>query len=841
LAPSPDDVRNERKFSFAADLTDNSWFLLEEWVQGWLSEIFDRALKAERIAVPRRQDGERAECAYWSCYAVLIAGLQELLTAKTVFAPLPAVRFLDVFSDIQTYSTNEVDLVLDIGNSRTCGVLIESGSHAELNLAKSAIELELRDLSRPERGYREPFRSRCEFSKPDFGLEFWSRMSGRLHAFKWASFVRVGPEALRLNSKSSGAEGDTGLSGPKRYLWDERENRQQWYFNVADSTQSFQTPVVGEIMEHVSNLGDLLDFAGPDVRQALQPKFSRASMFTFMVMELILQAIAQINAPDTRHRLGSPNVPRRLRSVVLTIPTGTPVLERKRYQMRCKAAVDLVWRTFGWSAGVRGPSPPPEAPPGAPPPPEVVIAYDEATCTQILYLYSEIAEKFRRSPADFFELIGRKKDGGSADLRVASIDIGGGTTDLMIVTYDAVKGSPTLLPRQNFREGFRKAGDDILEAVVTHVVVPALEQTLKEAGVGDPRRLVLDMMGDAEKDAMQRQRRMLFVSQVLVPIALCLIERYEAAPQTGETQTAIALASVFSGPQAAEIRIMDVFDGLARAAGAASGFSLRAATVRQDFAALAKTVAAAIEQILAVMCEVVNRFDCDLLLMTGRPSRLPVVRDLILRNMAVPPHRVVFMHGYKVSDWYPFAGQDGTIQDPKTTVVVGALLCTLAERRKLEGFGLNEGGLRLESTTANYIGRMERDNTIKTDSVLFAPDGGGRQAKPATLKVEGPMFIGFRQLPIERWPGTPLFFLEINGEKVPPAKVAATIPWTLTLRRGEDDDAPAGSRPLDETLVVDTILNRDNDDVPRDWLTLRLQTMRQADGYWLDTGVVTLI
>jgi hypothetical protein len=41
---------------------------------------------------------------------------------------------------------------------------------------------------------------------------------------------------------------------------------------------------------------------------------------------------------------------------------------------------------------------------------------------------------------------------------VASIDIGGGTTDLMICTYSAEAGQE-IEPHQNFREGFRIAGD----------------------------------------------------------------------------------------------------------------------------------------------------------------------------------------------------------------------------------------------------------------------------------------------------------------------------------------------------------------------------------------------
>ena len=58
-----------------------------------------------------------------------------------------------------------------------------------------------------------------------------ARRSGRGSAFLWASPVRVGPEAVRLSAEARGNEGATGLSSPKRYLWDERPTAQVWRFN----------------------------------------------------------------------------------------------------------------------------------------------------------------------------------------------------------------------------------------------------------------------------------------------------------------------------------------------------------------------------------------------------------------------------------------------------------------------------------------------------------------------------------------------------------------------------------------------------------------------------------
>lgn len=86
----------------------------------------------------------------------------------------------------------QVDLVLDLGHARTCGILIEE--HPGQGLALSDFyPLALRGLSRPECLHEKPFESRVEFVRPSFGRDAVSRRSGRAAAFVWPSPVRVGP------------------------------------------------------------------------------------------------------------------------------------------------------------------------------------------------------------------------------------------------------------------------------------------------------------------------------------------------------------------------------------------------------------------------------------------------------------------------------------------------------------------------------------------------------------------------------------------------------------------------------------------------------------------------
>ena len=90
------------------------------------------------------------------------------------FAPPPELRFADTFSgdaafrkrhdNVSDQSCKPVDvsLVLDIGNSRTCGILIERLPTALTKATLGdAMLLRLRDLARPHLTYSEAFESRC--------------------------------------------------------------------------------------------------------------------------------------------------------------------------------------------------------------------------------------------------------------------------------------------------------------------------------------------------------------------------------------------------------------------------------------------------------------------------------------------------------------------------------------------------------------------------------------------------------------------------------------------------------------------------------------------------------
>ncbi len=506
VAPAPEDSARSQEFVFVPALAANAWFINEAWVGNWLREMFVEMLTAARGGRALRPEDLARGCEHYARYQVLLG----LLGAADL---LPRVRLLDVVSANLGYLPVAVDLVLDLGNARTCGILIEEHPGQGMNLSDS-YPLALRDLSQPECLHERPFDSRVEFARARFGRDAVSRQSGRASAFNWPSPVRVGPEAMRLAGARLGNEGSTGLSSPKRYLWDTRPATQGWRYNgLGETGAKTDPPVSGPFMALLAEDGSVLRQRRG--QPAVRARFSRSSVFTLMLAEILLQALGQMNAPGTRAQRRDAEKPRQLRSLLMTMPPGMPVAEQHILRARAQGAVMLAWDMLGWTGG--------------PTPPRVLANLDEATATQIVWLHNEVTERLQGDAGALMELCGRMRPGiaKTPTLRVASIDIGGGTTDLTVTTY-AVLGE-AIFPRPDFRESFKIAGDDVLERVITAVALPAFAVALRGAGVADPRALLNRALGQDQggQSEPERHRRRLFVSMVLEPLGIAILRAYE--------------------------------------------------------------------------------------------------------------------------------------------------------------------------------------------------------------------------------------------------------------------------------------------------------------------------
>ena len=832
LAPTHSDLRNGARYSLFSESHQIAWMMEQAWLREWLGEVFlEQAQERLRMTVEDAEAELSRKNRHLKHYLNFLA-----IIAEHIEPPKIAII---ANADIGGRAPIDVDMVLDIGNSRTCGILVEDHVQ-ETNGLKKRYELELRDISNPHYIYCEPFESRAEFVKAQFGKEDHSAASGRIDAFLWPTIARVGPEATRMAARRRGTEGATGISSPKRYLWDEESYARGWVLHSTNPNE-FETPAtVSPFTDFINDKGDAL-YADPDGLPVFNPQYCRSSLMTFMIAEIIAQALVQINSPSQRLSMSHANTPRHLRRVVLTVPPSMPMPERTIFAKRVEQAMALVWKALGWhpedadmSEGGRA-----QATPSFP---EVRLDWDEATCAQVVYLFSETQNHFNGHPEEFFRVIQRPDTHKERPrtVRIASIDIGGGTSDVVISDYsldDGPGGNVYIHPNQLFRDGFKVAGDDILLEVIQHTIVKDIERALSESGVNAPEVLLSRLLGDEGSDVQLAQLRQQLALQVMQPLGHHVLKLYENFdPAHGGGTDTVTIGGFFDDGVQPSSAVFDYFNNGVRdeLPPNAESFDLRDVTLNINLDALHRLFLSNevnISKTLGAMCEVVYLYNCDVLLLSGRPSRLPGVQAVVRALLPLPPDRILPLHNYRTGNWYPFHKQ-GRIDDPKTTAAVGAMLCMLGQGR-IPRFFFRADAFKVRSTV-RYVGMMDQGNTIKNDEVFYADvdlDHEDYTLPEKTFDMRGPTVIGFRQLNASRWSASQLYLLNYADEK------ARLDLFGKTLAIQLEHDRKTQLFKIQRAEVKGT-----GQTVSRSKLTLKFNTLQGGSmgeqSYWLDTGCI---
>ena len=869
LAPSPDDIQAKATFRLACHTHQLGWFLDQPWMRDWLEEVFRDGNRGRKREAVEEDLEELHHIGHYLNVLCLLAEPEEEECAKPgtkAIIPVPRVHLMsDLLDSNKQERPIEVDMVLDVGNSRTCGILIENHGPTGDGLKFNYV-LQMRDLHDPERVYVEPFASRVEFAQMTFGKENFSKFSGRHDAFQWPTIARVGTEAARLCARRKGSEGSTGLSSPKRYLWDNNAYTHGWRFSSAfgqsDAVEAMATAApfstritdIGQVFYSVKDEDDRMP--------AFAPHYTRSSLMTFMLAEVITQALGQINSVAQRTRMGHSSKPRVLSSITLTVPPGMPQVERKLLNERLQHAIALVWQCMGWHDGSMDPYKDKTL---LHKPPMVKVEWDEAACGQLVYLYTEIRENFGGHPEEFFDVLARpdKKDRGC--ITVASTDIGGGTSDLVINDYslDSSVGSVVaIVPKQRFRDSFKVAGDDVLLDVIQKLVLPSLATALKNAGVQEPDALLSTMCGKESIGAHEAVARQQLNLQVFMPIGLQILRDYEQYDPEQPYEPVCKSFGEWMGGTTVSATVNDYVTTLVGRLGHVQGFDISQVPLEVDLERMHKDFVDGrynITKVLDALCEVIAQYPCDALLLTGRPSMLPGVQAFLRRKMVIPPGRMLCMHGYTTNGWYPFH-KAGKIVDPKTTAAVGAMVCLLSEKKKLANFYFNAERLKPYSTM-RHIGTMDSNGLIKNDDLIYRNvikrDENGFEYLKLTdgetepyLRLLGKTRIGYRQLDVERWAAAPLYLLELTEQAARKLSMASSkdssVPHLKVKLKvaKEDDDVRNEWSIVAEDLVVDDDIqtNADGVEFTKKDVRLQLYTMNSAESgaqtYWIDSGSV---
>ena len=813
---------------------------------GWVEEYLVELVHGNRANVPSAFPSLR----YLARYIYLVRYLSELQSFPQV----------ELFTDRN--QPVDVNLVLDIGNSNTCGLLFEEPQGKSFDFT-SAKKLKINDLTDWGRSYSEPFSMQLAFSKCSFGDIGYN--SSR---FQWPSILRVGEEAGDLISSSfidteRGIETATFHSSPKRYLWDDSRSRFQWEYTRSNGGRVPNPVYLRGISEQFSSNGELtlnVDFGA-------MSHYSRKSLMTFVYIEILAHALTQINSHDFRLSHGNINRPRRLRRLIITCPTAMAQKEQVAIRKCAEDAAIALKRyysnTFEVEVDMESLGKEMELIPSVRDLGRDMTQfdkrrdwiYDEATCCQLVFMYGEVSKRYLNDCDLFFNLYGKYR----ADLEgynkksvtIGSVDIGGGTTDLMICSYQYEgAGLAVLTPKPLYWDSFNLAGDDFKKEIIRQIIlegriadeyyrgcVGVIENHARKLGIGNIKDLLIRFFGTDSNniDYIGRVIRKNFNSQVLVPIANRYLQHAESKLPDMEVSFKELMSDNYPN--------QELLNHFRRH----FGFGIEEIKWKLSEKRVNEILESTLEPLLRQISAVLYAMGCDFVLLAGKPTSLGRIEDLFLKFYPVSPDRIITLRNYRVGRWYPFSDDSGYFKDPKTLVSVGAMISLMGGRLdNLAGFRINLDLLKTEITsTADFVG-VFNPNTKNTETIMLNPDKNRGEFQVAGL----PVSVGCRRLAAENYPGRPLYQLDFNDAKIRervanqyPQISAVEIPDYVEQMKVQLKSRMPFSvlfsrqyRDNKEAIKIESILDRDRSEISNSLLSLSLKTLSDETAYWLDTG-----
>jgi hypothetical protein len=733
-----------------------------------------------------------------------------------------------------------VDLAIDIGNSKTSAVLFEEGDFTKVRM------LELQNFSKPSEIYSEPFDMRLAFKEVNFG-EFGLINSEQ---FTYPSFVRLGNEAKSLIYKAindnDGKDQRTSFSSPKRYLWDDRAYEGEWEF--IQENEDLRKPIwLDGISQQFNKDGSLnLNFSGGQ-----SSSYSPKSLMTFAFLEIFSQARIQINSFKYRDEIGDTSKPRKINRIIITCPTAMSRVEQMALRKAAEEAA-IVLNKFNKSTKISVSYKDESSNIKIVPSPKGNLnqseardwIYDEATSVQFLYLYSEISKRYLNNTKEYFEYFGKKrKEDTKKSLIIGSLDIGAGTSDLMICKYlYDNKEKATLTPEPIFWDSFYFAGDDLLKEFIKQFIIEgsktSLKSILEAKGFDDVNALLFGFFGEdhSSKTYKQRQLRRDFNIQVSIPIAL----KYLELTQLNYPKTNLKFDDIFKNENKPSDKVIEFFKDY-------FGFDLK--EISWDFSIVEtnKLINKLFAPLLQKVASLMYAFDCDFVLLSGRPTTLQEIEKLFLKFYSVSPNRLISMSNYRVGKWYPFQDGNGYFKDQKTIVGIGAIIGNIAsEQGGLNGFNLNLTTLKKSLIpTTELFGVMDQI-TSRVEDVLISPTKNETEVLSSSL----PIYIGTRQINSISYPSRTFYSLDIDKTSIK----------EFFINKGESDinklkelvDLEISkinkSKPLkfhisresyhedNEKLILNSVENSEGQELRLKNFRLQIQSINEGNNSWLDTG-----
>jgi hypothetical protein len=755
-----------------------------------------------------------------------------------------------------------VSLIVDFGNTRTIVVGLERAER----IANSS----LREIVRPvffQRGHDEAAANVQPFSIHDLIPNSWIILREPTFAneqfvpdkFVWADYVteklkpgfftrrrpeqnqerlvkiinRVpymfielspvvfGPEATDLLANSDVTGGHLSfLSSPKRYSWDDdpvgEGGLSVWYM-LPRTGQGRTSVLAGEMFRFLPRSAEMRralvdeDDKGSPTEwedESLKPtatpspaNFGRGDALIWTALAIIERSGKQIQSEAWRSK--SP-VRRFLDNVVVTFPPGWTNGEVLAYWRAWYLAKEI----YNWSRGSHS----------------VTITLDmrldEAVASQLAIVYSEIRRVENRVD-DWIQIYGLARD-TLACVRVLTIDIGGGTTDSAVVEY--ANNSPGrsgvhLISEVLFSDSTTNAGDKLVKELIEAVFLPTLGERFRS----DPERKQsferFFSTSVGMRGAEDRLRRMVITRSVFVPMIYQWLDDI-SHNRNGKPTSGVKWDPIECGASLAQV---EKLNAMFQEAGLDSLLQL-GLPFDVDYERIKQVIRSWCAPLARLHAKYVATFDCDLVIVTGKPSELPMVQTLFQETLPLHSKRILFARDYDAGEWFPGAF-GGKIPDAKMVTVIGAALFTAIKRNLIPDWTIDQ---KVGRQARNYWGVLSKMGApFDAHAIFLTPDEDEIEVALSTN-----CYIARARFP-ENDP-EPVYVLRWRNHSLAASNgsrdVTVQIRRVLTDREGK----PLRNEKLELIDVSGTDTN--NEAIEPDDLELHLCSLAFDEVHWLDQG-----
>ncbi len=772
------------------------------------------------------------------------------------FCNIPGIT---LYSNLNKPNIN-VDLVVDIGNSRTCAILFDDGDF------KKSSPLELQDFSKISNDnglikYRDSFDMRLAFRKVDLGGNFGLVNSKQ---FTFPSLIRLGKEANdlihRATNLNTGAEKISTFSSPKRFLWDENTQHLEWEFVQLEGEKP-QPIYVSGISEQLNEDGTIDENAEGSIRS----KYSRKALMTFSFIEILAQAQMQINSYEQRKHWGKESSPRKIGKIIVTCPTAMSQKEQVSLRKCAEDAAIILDRYFkGMQYQKLNIAEYRQKISIIPSSAHLSLReekkqwiYDEATAAQFVFIYAEVKERYQNNVKEYFKLYGKSENenlqSDKNSLTIGSVDIGAGTTDVMIAkyTYDDNNGMCKLTPTPLFWESFYFAGDDLLKQLIRLLIIEGEHSPIQKKLIAlgkKPIEILHPFLGtDVGISFHDRRLRSDFNLQISVP----LISHFLQLLNVDSDDMQVTFDQVFNQNQPSN-SVLNHFEER-------FGFRFQDLTWNFEKKYISSLIERTFDSLIGKISTLLSYYSCDIVLLSGRPSSLKPITDLFLKYYAIAPNRLKSMNDYRVGTWYPqdsrypFTDGNGQFTNPKSIITTGAMIGYLAENGGLSGFSLDLNTLKKQLLpTTQFFGKLHNESFTYGETIITP---SSNQAKVEINYL--PFRIGTRQLDVNSYPSRPFYNLDFNDYfikdrvlgkydlgkepdlsvieqevRIEKEKIKKSMPLFVSLERDISNDI--------ETVKIEEITDSDGKSINKKYFSLQIQSMSELENFWLDSGVFKL-